>query len=145
VLEYLGRYVHRIAIANSRLESFDGESVVFRYRENRSGEMKRCRLEAIEFVRRFMQHVLPQRFVKVRSYRLFSSSCPPSLHHARESLAPASAARSSSPSGSDAPTDTPKETVERTCPHCGVGRMRIVAELSPTFTARAPLNIRAPP
>jgi hypothetical protein len=53
VLEYLGRYMHRIAISNSRLEHFDGQHVIFRYRDNRSSKIKRCRLEALEFIRRF--------------------------------------------------------------------------------------------
>jgi hypothetical protein len=145
VLEYLGRYVHRIAIANSRIESFDGEHVVFRYRENRSGQMKRCRIDATEFVRRFMQHVLPRRFVKVRSYGLFSSSCRDALDLARQHLTPATGAPSSQSFGSGAPRDEHKEITERTCSHCNVGRMRIVAELLPSFTAGAPLNIRAPP
>lgn len=146
VLEYLGRYIHRIAIANSRIESFDGKHVVFRYRENRSREMKRCRVEATEFVRRFMQHVLPRGFVKVRSYGLFSSSCRADLDLARQQLlAPAIETPSSQPPMSDAPGDEPKEIAERTCPHCGVGCMRIVAELPPSLTAAAPPNIRAPP
>jgi len=74
VLEYLGRYVYRIAIANSRIESFDGERTVFRYRDGRSGEMRCCRIDAIEFTRRFLQHVLPRALVKVRSYGLYAST-----------------------------------------------------------------------
>jgi len=153
VLDYLGRYVYRIAIANSRLESFDGEQVVFRYRDRRSGEMKRCRIDAIEFTRRFLQHVLPRSFVKVRSYGLYSASSRPSLEHARRTLT--QPAQSSTPelerasplasASNDSGQEQSHELVRRKCPHCGVGRMHIVADLLPTPSTNAHPVIRAPP
>lgn len=86
VLEYLGRYVHRVALSNSRLESFDGEHVVFRYRDNRSGAIQHCRLDARDFIGRFLQHVLPKSFVKVRAYGLHRSSCREALDLVRQAL-----------------------------------------------------------
>ena len=153
VLEYLGRYVYRIAIANSRLESFDGEQVVFRYRDGRSGETKRCRTDAIEFTRRFLQHVLPRGFVKVRSYGLYSTSNRPALDSARAQLAQAAhptAAPSDSPSAlASAPSETvPRESdagAPRTCPRCGLGHMHVVADLLPTFATSPHPITRAPP
>jgi hypothetical protein len=72
VLRYLGRYVHRIAIVNSRLESMDNGNVTFRYQESATGKLKRITLTAMEFLRRYLQHVLPQGFHKVRYYGLLS-------------------------------------------------------------------------
>ncbi len=140
VLEYLGRYVHRIAIANSSIENVDGKSVTFRYRDNRTRAVSRCRLDAIEFVRRFLQHVLPRRFVKVRSYGLYSTSCRPALEHAREALV-----RASQGEVADGPRSGTTNHPERTCPFCGVGRMHVVAELPRIWPAGAPPSVRAPP
>lgn len=149
VLEYLGRYMHRIAIANSRLETFDGQHVVFRYHDNRSRKVKHCRLEAIEFVRRFLQHVLPRRFVKVRAYGLYSTSSRPALEQALRMLAPAGATSDADSSALGlAPDDSghePVEVVLRTCPSCGIGHMHIVAELLPTFISNPPPKTRVPP
>ncbi len=66
VLEYLGRYIHRVAITNSRLLSIDDGKVTFRYRDSRTGETKTMTLDANEFIRRFLQHVLPSGVHKVR-------------------------------------------------------------------------------
>ena len=67
-LKYLAPYVFRVALSNRRIESLENGHVTFRFRESESGEWKRRTLEAEEFIRRFLQHVLPDRFVKVRYY-----------------------------------------------------------------------------
>ncbi len=148
VLEYLGRYMHRTAIANSRLEHFDGEHVTFRYRDNRSSKIRHCHLDAVEFARRFLQHVLPRRFVKVRSYGLYSTSSRPDLEQATQMLAPATATSDSDSAPTPEPDDSggePGQAALRACPHCGVGHMHIVAELLPTARSKTPIRIRAPP
>jgi hypothetical protein len=153
VLGYLGRYLYRIAIANSRLESFDGQHVVFRYRDGRSGAMKRCRIDAMEFVRRFLQHVLPRGFVKVRSYGLYSTSSRPALEHARGQLAhtargDASPSDCASALASGSNETGPQESeaiARRICPRCGLGHMHVVADLLPTFATSHHPIIRAPP
>lgn len=67
VLEYLGRYTHRVAIANERITSVDSEKVFFRIKDYRSKAMiKTMNLPVIEFLRRFLQHVLPGGFYKIR-------------------------------------------------------------------------------
>jgi hypothetical protein len=67
VLKYLGRYTHRVAISNNRLVSATNEKVSFRYKDNRSnGKIKIMELESNEFIRRFLQHVLPDNFYKIR-------------------------------------------------------------------------------
>jgi len=87
VLDYLARYVFRIAITHSRIERFEKGQVTFRYRDNRSQQLQRVKLCAEQFIRRFFLHVLPRGLVKVRSYGLFSAHCADQLEQARSLLA----------------------------------------------------------
>ena len=74
VVRYLGRYTHRVAISNSRIQEFNGQSVSFAWRDYRDGnKSKVMTLDAAEFSRRFFLHVLPNRFVKIRHYGLLCS------------------------------------------------------------------------
>lgn len=67
VLKYLGQYTHRVAISNSRLVSASGGKVSFKYKDNKSnGKIKVMKLDTNEFIRRFLQHVLPENFYKIR-------------------------------------------------------------------------------
>jgi hypothetical protein len=76
VLRYLARYTHRVAISNHRLLAFDGERVTFRWRDYAHGNKKRkMTLSATEFLRRFVQHVLPRGFVRVRQYGFLANRC----------------------------------------------------------------------
>jgi hypothetical protein len=77
VLAYLSRYTHRIAIANSRLVAFDGERVTFKWKDYRAkadARYKLMTLDADEFIRRFLIHVLPDRFHRIRHYGLFANA-----------------------------------------------------------------------
>jgi hypothetical protein len=76
-LKYLAPYIFRVAISNSRILKVADGKVTFRYRKTDTGQLRTCTLTAEEFLRRFLQHVLPKGFVKVRYYGLFS----PSLRH----------------------------------------------------------------
>jgi hypothetical protein len=76
VLAYLSRYTHRIAIANSRLLHYDGDTVTFKWKDYRAkhrDRYKTMRLETGEFIRRFLIHVLPSGFHRIRHYGLFAS------------------------------------------------------------------------
>ena len=74
VMEYLGRYTHRIAISNSRIVSMDEETVTFKVRDYKNGGIwKEMTLRGVEFIRRFLMHVLPKGFVKIRHYGLLSN------------------------------------------------------------------------
>ncbi len=75
VLAYLGRYIFRVAITNSRLERLQDGQVTFRYRDNRTQKLRRVTLPAVDFLHRFLQHVLPHGCTKVRSYGLWSPTC----------------------------------------------------------------------
>jgi len=74
VLDYLGRYLFRVAITNSRLEKIEQGGVTFRYRDNRSQQMCRATLPGVESIRRFLHPVLPRGSAKVRYYGIWSGS-----------------------------------------------------------------------
>lgn len=75
VLEYLGRYTHKIAISNHRIVNVDDNGVTFSYKDYRhGGQKKEITLDSIEFVRRFSMHILPRGFVRLRHYGILSST-----------------------------------------------------------------------
>jgi len=75
VVEYLGRYTHKIAISNHRIKAVDDQNVTFEYKDYRmAGVKKRMTLSHQEFIRRFSLHILPKRFVKIRHYGFLSST-----------------------------------------------------------------------
>jgi hypothetical protein len=74
VVEYLGRYTHKVAISNHRLLNVDESGVRFRWRDYRDNQEKVMTLEGPEFLRRFCQHILPWRFVRIRHYGLLSTT-----------------------------------------------------------------------
>lgn len=77
VLRYLGRYVFRIAITNARILGMDHTHVTFRYKDRRARQGRTCRFSGVEFLRRFLMHVLPKGFHKVRYYGLWHPSKRP--------------------------------------------------------------------
>jgi head-tail adaptor len=75
VLQYLSRYTHRVAISNRRIVSFTGGKVTFEWRDYRDGNRKkRSTVDAMEFVRRFLLHVLPDRFVRIRYFGFLTNA-----------------------------------------------------------------------
>ena len=75
VIEYLGRYTHKVAISNHRIQSVDAGTITFSYKDYRDGgQTKQMRLSNEEFARRFAMHILPPRFVRIRHYGILSSS-----------------------------------------------------------------------
>ena len=129
MLAYLARYTHRVAIANSRLLALDERGVTFRYKDYRRNGQARYRtmtLAADEFIRRFLLHVLPKGFHRIRHYGLLASAgCKANIARARELIAapmptvdPAAAHDTADPDGTAADHRPP-------CPCCG-GRMIIV-------------------
>ena len=132
-LRYLAAYVFRVALATWRLVSVTDELVTFRFRPSGSREWRLCTVSALEFIRRFLQHVLPKGFVKVRYYGFFSPGQRPLLHQIVTWFTPASsppAARQQSQNTS------PSDWCPR-CPHCGQP-LHLVQKLKPN-------NLRAPP
>ena len=120
VLAYLSRYTHRVAISNSRLISMDETGVTFRwkdYRANGKTRHKTMTLEPQEFMRRFLLHVLPSGFHRIRHYGLIANNArKENLALARELLQVAPVA-TSDPELTDAPADPIRPTF--VCVHCG--------------------------
>ena len=133
VLAYLSRYTHRVAISNQRLLAFDPAGVTFRYKDYRRDGADRQRvttLGADEFIRRFLLHLLPPGFHRIRHYGLLSASArTANLARARELLAVAP------PLGDDLP-DEPLH-VRPPCPCCG-GHMIIIETFARWSQPRAP-------
>jgi len=137
VLKYLARYTHRAAISNRRLVSLTGGQVTFRWRDYAHGGRRgTMTLEAVAFVRRFLAHVLPAGFVRVRHYGLLAN------RHRREKLArcrgllgmtasPQDDTALSDPEVIPPPVREATVTPTRVCPRCGAGRMIVVAEFAP--------------
>jgi hypothetical protein len=139
VLAYLSRYTHRVAIANSRLIAFDDNGVTFRWKDYRSKGRERQKvmtLSSDEFIRRFLIHVLPSGFHRIRHYGLFANGGrAENLTRLRELLdVPAS---HDEPSDPDANADQPPRSL-LPCPCCG-GRMIIIETFEHGSTPRTRL------
>ncbi len=121
VLAYLSRYTHRVAIANSRLIACDRTGVTFRWKDYRADGRDRQKvmtLAAGEFIRRFLTHVLPHGFHRIRHYGLLASGTrADNIARARELLAVSNSKAE--------PTATAVDPPKPTCPCCG-GRMIII-------------------
>jgi hypothetical protein len=146
VLAYLSRYTHRVAISNQRLIAYDETGVTFHYKDYRRDGPERQRVMTLaphEFIRRFLLHVLPHGFHRIRHYGLLASSARKAdIARARELLA-------------GAPARSEPETVEASqpldwrppCPCCG-GRVRIIETferwMQPRAPPRAPIATESP-
>jgi len=75
VLEYLARYTHRVAISNNRILSLENGKVTLVHKNRDSGQTKQTTINAVEFIRRFLLHVLPKGFMRIRHYGLFANRC----------------------------------------------------------------------
>jgi hypothetical protein len=127
VLKYLARYTHRVALSNRRLLALADGVVSFRAKDYaQGGRSQVLRLPAVEFLRRFLQHVLPRGFVKVRHYGLLANRRRDELlARSRWLLGVAHVEQAAAlPSSVSAAVSEP-----RRCPVCGVGRLRVVREL----------------
>ncbi len=142
VLDYVGRYTHRVAISNNRLLSMDGDKVCFRWKDYRDGNrQKTMTLGGDEFIRRFLIHVLPDGFHRIR-YFGFLGNCHRArkLAHCRKLLGMASPVPAADP-----PADY-RDRFEaltglslRQCPHCHAGIMVVVGCIArPTVCQPAP-------
>jgi hypothetical protein len=124
VLAYLARYTHRVAIANSRLLARDQQGVTFRYKDYRAdgrARQKVMTLGADEFIRRFLLHVLPKSFHRIRHYGLLARpSCADNIARARELLAVTMPQDHNADAGAVDPNEP--TTPSHPCPCCG-GRM----------------------
>ena len=132
-LTYLARYVHQTAITKSRILSSEHGNVTFRYKDSSERRWKVMTLEASEFIRRFLQHVLPHSFHKVRYYGLLSPRNRKRLDQIRQQLT-TNAQTNEAKSKDDAPKSVSPFLL---CPHCQKGYLIPIMEI--------PRRWRAPP
>ena len=135
VLEYLARYVFRVALTNTRIVALDDEAVTIQYKERKTGRRRTCRLSGDEFMRRFLQHVLPRGFHKVRYFGLWHPAQRQNAARVRQML------QLQAPSKVHPPQETvllqleqsgaePMPLIEpRICPHCQHGRLVFIRVL----------------
>jgi predicted RNA-binding Zn-ribbon protein involved in translation (DUF1610 family) len=146
VLEVLGRYVHKTAISDHAIVAFDDHTVTFRYQDSRDRRRKTMTLPAHEFLRRFLQHVLPRGMHRVRAFGLLHPAHRTTLRRLQLVLAPRGGAEST-------PEQQPRPRL--LCPQCKQASLLLVRRLSPAecitlanalaaAPARHPLA-RAPP
>lgn len=125
-MEYLAQYVFRVAISNNRLLTYDGRYVTFKYKDSKTKTLKTMKLNTEEFIRRFLQHVLPRGFVKVRYYGLFASKNRNLLCRVKE-LFNFSPTKQSTKKRKNRIKNTPR--IIR-CPECGK-QMEVILTLQP--------------
>ena len=149
VFRYLGRYTHRVAISNSRLIALEHGRVHFSIRDSADANRKKTIvLDGVEFIRRFLLHVLPHRFVRIRHFGLWAGrNVTTKLARARELLPHSDPDAPPSPKGDKTPEPWWQRCLQLfgfdplLCPRCGVGRLRCV----PIPTRATTHNPRAPP
>jgi Putative transposase/Transposase zinc-binding domain len=129
VLKYLARYTHRVAISNHRLRSLENGRVSFDWKDYADhSRTKTMTLDAVEFIRRFLLHVLPSGFVRIRQFGFLANRVrKEKLEHCRALLA---ASQLHPPIDSHDRNDTDREDPHR-CPICQLGRLIIIELLSP--------------
>jgi ribosomal protein L37AE/L43A len=139
VLKYLARYTHKTAISNSRLVSLADGQVTFGWKDYaHAGRQGTMTLDAIEFVRRFLTHVLPTGFVRIRHYGLLANRHrQEKLGRCRELLGMAVTPQADTDPTDPIPSPERESTVTptRVCPRWGAGRMVVVAEFPPLTQA----------
>jgi hypothetical protein len=152
LMDYLGRYTHRVALSNDRLVKIEGSQVTFRWKDSADGDkIKWMTLEAFEFIRRFLFHVLPDQFVKIRYYGIMSHrNRKGKLLRCKRLLGARTEMESE-----EAPKETWQDLLTRitgidprVCPHCGKGKMiqrEILFPCSVSPAERMPPSNRHPP
>jgi Putative transposase/Transposase zinc-binding domain len=136
VLDYLARYVFRIAITNARIVGLDERTVSIRYKPHKSSRWRTCRMQGQEFMRRFLQHVLPKGLHKVRYFGLWH---PSKRHHAARArlllqIEPnvPPAAKPAAPNGLNVAQQSPANAAQpRICPRCRQGQLVYIRRLTP--------------
>jgi len=140
VLEYLARYTHRVAIANSRIKSLKDGMVTFTAKDRKKKRTETITISAVEFIRRFLLHSLPRGFVRIRHYGFLANrNCNEYLNTIRDLM------------GVSAPPEKEVASLEEmmlqltgtditTCPCCNKGKMHFFAEI-PKSRARPPSHL----
>ena len=140
VLKYLARYTHRVAISNRRLVGLRNREVTFRWKDYAHGGRQRTiRLAATEFIRRFLLHVLPGGFMKIRHYGFMANRFRSAKRELCQRLLKLPVAPPPAPeehNTHDLSSEGDCESMARLCPHCRQGRLRIVLRIVPQLPGR---------
>ena len=127
VLQYLARYTHRVAISNGRLVALKEGQVTFRWRDSADhNSQKLMTLQAVEFMRRFLVHVLPHGFVKIRHFGFLANCRRAAALRLCQTLL-------SVPAPVDLLTDRQKRALDRVCPSCRKGTLCLLADIPPNL------------
>jgi hypothetical protein len=121
-LEYIAPYVYRVAISNNRIEKFDNGLVTFRFKDSKTKQWKHRTISATEFIRRFLQHVLPRGFMKIRTFGFLSSVHRKTLTKIRTFLSAVIILLLNplaEPNDADIEQTTGESDTPITCRHCG--------------------------
>jgi hypothetical protein len=134
-LEYIGRYTHRVAISNNRIINVQDGKATFAYRDRKQGDIqKTMTLDAEEFIRRFLLHVIPEGFMRIRHFGFLANRCKKqNLQRIRELKGV-----------SETIPEKPKKTTQELmlqltgtditlCPCCKKGIMQVIAEITPLW------------
>src|ERR1700730_1989225 len=131
-LGYLARYAFRIAITNNRILAVDDETVTYRYKDRAADRQRKETVAGHEFIRRFLQHVLPAGFHKVCYYGLWHASRREPLRNLRNLLLLAQpASPPAEPAAPEPDADPQAPPSPRRCPHCETGHLTLLRRLSP--------------
>jgi len=124
LLRYFARYTRRIAISDRRLVSYDGNTVVFRYRDRKdANRVKTAKLDGPSFCRRFLSHVLPHRFVRIRRYGILSNRVRKTLIEQCRDLLGAQAPQAPKPESRSAACFRIFGVDPESCPKCKTGHL----------------------
>jgi hypothetical protein len=144
VLEYLARYTHRVAIANSRLTELKDGSVTFRFKDRKANQMRYKTISAVDFIRRFLLHTLPKGFVRIRHYGFLANRNRKNNLAKIRRLFRLSLQKKQSASLQDMMLRLSGIDITL-CPCCEKGKMRVVAQLPPKYRSRYNINRIRPP
>jgi hypothetical protein len=140
VMDYLGRHTHRVAISNDKLVTMEGGQVTFRYRDrNDQDKVKLMSLDASELINRFLLHILPDGFMKIRHYGLLSNRKRKRKFALYRTVLGA-------PQRPNSTKREPRQDLltritgvdPRICPYCGKGKMLLKEVLNPSAPSLAP-------
>jgi hypothetical protein len=145
VVEYLARYTHRVAIANSRITSFNNAMVTFRYKDRKKNTLKQTSISAVEFIRRFLLHTLPTGFVRIRHYGFLANrNRTANLTFIMRLLKAPLKLTKTTTSVQNMMRKLTGIDISR-CPQCLIGKMQLVAEIPKHHSGKHPHNFIRPP
>jgi uncharacterized membrane protein YciS (DUF1049 family) len=143
VLEYLGRYTHRVAISNHRIVSVKDGMVTFNYKNRETNQTMSCNITAVEFIRRFLLHTLPIGFMRIRHFGFLSNRHKTeNIKKIRKFLGESAELKKDANSSIEDMMFQLTGMDITLCPHCKKGKMRVVAELPKNTHSAATQIIR---